>query len=82
MNDAPDLILIPKDGYAFGIKVDLSERDLCEQIDVKSKVNAIHRHNGMCVFYGKDFKKGFNVKEMKIIDVLPHILYLLNFQLL
>lgn len=76
---APDLIVVPKEGYAFSQRPILMKNDIFYSPDVSKGDNSgTHRMDGMFVFYGNNIKKGIKVDNFRLIDIAPNLLYLLN----
>lgn len=71
VENAPDLIIEPSEGYFL--------RDgFCEKLIVPSRQAAQHKPKGIFLAYGPDIKKGKEIKGSKIIDISPTILRMFN----
>jgi len=75
LNNAPDLILIPEDGYEFSSTFIGKSEDLIRKNKLKESHTGSHRREGICVFNGEFIKKGEILKEAYIEDLFPTILY-------
>ena len=79
LNSAPDLIVVPKEGYAFCQRAVLMKKDLFFSPDIRRGDNSgTHRKDGIFVFYGPDIKKGAKLDNFRLVDIAPNLLYLLG----
>ncbi len=71
VENAPDLIIEPSEGYflrgGFG-----------EKMIMPSKQAAQHKQDGIFLAYGPDIEKGKEIKGSKIIDITPTIMQIFN----
>ncbi|WP_157726973.1 alkaline phosphatase family protein [Thermococcus thioreducens] len=68
LDSAPDLIILPKEGYTLKNYGDL--------IDVAYFQNGDHRLYGIFFAYGSGIKRRYKIKNAKIYDIAPTILHI------
>nr|MDO8083040.1 alkaline phosphatase family protein [Candidatus Freyarchaeota archaeon] len=67
---APDLVVIPNEGYRISDSLLRSIWDYSKNV-----WSAYHKLQGIFIAHGPDIKEGCNVKDAKIYDLAPTILY-------
>ncbi|WXG40375.1 MAG: alkaline phosphatase family protein [Candidatus Freyarchaeum deiterrae] len=68
---APDLVVIPNEGYRIFDILQGSSWDL------ENKVwSAYHRLQGVFIAYGPDIKEGYRIENAKIYDLAPTVLHM------
>jgi len=71
---APDLAILPNEGYEI-ISAGLSKK-LWEFNPKEEGWSATHKLHGIFIAYGKDIKRGHEIKGAKIYDIAPTILHI------
>lgn len=81
-DQAPDAILVAKDGYAVSASVD-GESFIASNTEAKTSlgshgfVSSLAKMNAMCVLSGSGIRRGGKLREVENIDVAPTIAALL-----
>jgi len=75
VKDGPDIILLKKEGYRL-----VGKYNKYGDIFVKSlrETGDHNEEDGILIIYGKDIKKGLNIVDVNVYNILPTILYILN----
>lgn len=82
LENAPDLIVLPNDGYEIDMALKVSGRGKlwgCEAIETEKVFNkwlGHHRLNGVFLAYGEGMKKGAKIRKVTIYDIAPTILHI------
>lgn len=73
LNDAPDLILIPREGYKLAQQVNENNEIFSKDFE---NWEGDHKLEGIFMAYGPDIKKGQKIENAKIYDLAPTILHM------
>jgi predicted AlkP superfamily phosphohydrolase/phosphomutase len=76
-DDAPDVILLKKEGYRL-----VGGYNRFKEIFVKS-VDEVgdHHEDGILIIYGPDIKNGIEIRNVTVYDIAPTILHILQFSI-
>lgn len=78
LESAPDLIVIPEDGYEFSRSFVLKSKDAIKTNVLKKDHMGVHKREGIFVFSGNIINKESSLKEANIVDMFSTILYALG----
>lgn len=78
LETAPDLVVIPEDGYEFSRSFTLSSRDAIKKNVLRKDHMGVHKREGIFVFSGNAIDKPSSLDEAHIVDMFPTILYALG----
>jgi hypothetical protein len=73
LKDAPDLILIPREGYKLAQQVNEGNEMFSKDFE---NWEGDHKLEGIFMAYGSDIKKGQKIENTKIYDIAPTILHM------
>ena len=72
VNKAPDIILLPNDGYEISTPIRTNNLWVFEL----THRTGTHKTHGIFIAYGPDIRKGYKIKDIKIYDIAPTILHI------
>lgn len=78
LKDAPDIVLSAKEGYVF--QGGFSRKLIMPARQGRARRLADHRPRGIFLITGPKVKRGIELKNLRIWDVAPTILYLLGYR--
>ncbi|NOR15446.1 MAG: hypothetical protein GQ544_07065 [Candidatus Aminicenantes bacterium] len=78
MEHAPDLIVIPEDGYEFSRSFITGSKDIIKKNVLKKDHTCTHTRQGIFVFSGNNISGENPLNEANIVDLFPTILYSLG----
>ena len=71
----PDLVVMPEEGYLDPGDFEWFSNAIFEP---RTPVSGTHKPNGIFFLLGKDVKQGVELKNVRIYDIAPSILYLMD----
>lgn len=78
LESAPDLVVIPEEGYEFSRSFVLNTRDAIKKNVLKKDHMGVHKREGIFIFSGKSIDRANLVNEAHIVDMFSTILYALG----
>ncbi len=75
VSQAPDLVLVPRRGYAFSRSFTGKPSDLFTLNRIKRDHTGTHRPEGIFLFHGKDVDPSSSIRQAHIVDMFSSILY-------
>jgi predicted AlkP superfamily phosphohydrolase/phosphomutase len=81
LNRAPDLIVVPEDGYMFSRTLIEKTSHLIVENRIKKDHTGTHAREGLFIFEGKMVDPKQTLQTADIIDILPTILYFFDIKI-
>lgn len=75
LSQAPDLVVVPRQGYAFSRSFTGNSDDLFTLNRLKRDHTGTHRPEGIFLFHGVDVDRSASIRQAGIVDVFPSILH-------
>jgi len=80
IGDAPDLIIVPEEGYYFRSSIFQDNSKIVTKNRIRRDLMGTHQQDGIMVFSGPFIKENTKINKANLVDIFPTILYCLGLE--